>query len=145
MVLVTHAHGQRFPQSDHPYPRIPFLPTTNFFEHYCITFYGMSSSCQDIERCRTKFEILSTCFSTILLCAWVVIHPNIPAMDEGVLPIVFRRIGLVVLTAIAPELVGLLAIRQWILAGRLRDEYRKFQVSFTMKTPLIIRYYYFGR
>ncbi len=56
-------------------------------------------------------------------------HPNIPAMDEGVLPIMFRRVSLVVLAAIAPELVGLLAIRQWIVAGRLRDEYCESHIS----------------
>lgn len=36
------------------------------------------SSCDNINDCRTLWDIVSSCLSTIFLCTWVAIHPNIP-------------------------------------------------------------------
>jgi hypothetical protein len=37
-----------------------------------------SSSCQDMGHCRTLLGIIWSCVTTIFLCTWVSIHPNIP-------------------------------------------------------------------
>jgi hypothetical protein len=43
-----------------------------------IEYSSTSSSCKDIDNCRTILGIVWSCISTILLCTWVSIHPNIP-------------------------------------------------------------------
>jgi hypothetical protein len=37
-----------------------------------------SDACNDINNCRKLSSIVWSCLSTILLCTWVAIHPNIP-------------------------------------------------------------------
>ena len=43
-----------------------------------IEYSSTSSSCKDIDNCRTILGIVWSCISTILLCTWVSNHPNIP-------------------------------------------------------------------
>jgi hypothetical protein len=53
---------------------------------------------------RGTFDILVTCLTTMILCVWTAIHPNIPGQGES--KNVFRRkIWWVVLGAVAPEMV----------------------------------------
>jgi hypothetical protein len=33
--------------------------------------------CNDLNNCRTRWSIIWSCLSTILLCTWVTLHPNI--------------------------------------------------------------------
>jgi hypothetical protein len=43
-----------------------------------VEYFNVSSSCKDIENCRTLLSIIWSCIATIILCTWVAIHPNIP-------------------------------------------------------------------
>ena len=36
------------------------------------------SSCKDIDNCRTLLSIIWSCVTTVFLCTWVAIHPNVP-------------------------------------------------------------------
>src|SRR4051812_39935956 len=78
-----------------------------------------STTCNDLGQCRTFWNIIWGCLATIVLCTWVSIHPNIPGRDEGRIAIVARRIGLVVLALIAPELIIAWAMREWLASRRL--------------------------
>jgi hypothetical protein len=70
---------------------------------------------------RLMFSIVWGCLSTIFLCAWVSIHPNIPKPQrlEGI----YRRFQLLFWMVVAPELILVLAMRQWVAAGRIADIY----------------------
>jgi hypothetical protein len=43
-----------------------------------VEYLNVSSSCKDIDNCRTILGIIWSCITTIILCTWVAIHPNIP-------------------------------------------------------------------
>ncbi|KAJ3963467.1 hypothetical protein EV361DRAFT_874847 [Lentinula raphanica] len=63
-------------------------------------------SCNDIHHCRTLLQILWSCISVLVACTWVAVHPNIPGSDESSWEISLRRLKLMLLTLIAPEIVG---------------------------------------
>jgi hypothetical protein len=60
---------------------------------------------------------------TIFACTWLAIHPNIPGSDEGFLRVGLRRGKVMVLGLLAPELLILWAIRQWVMARFLAKKY----------------------
>jgi hypothetical protein len=70
---------------------------------------------------RLMFGIVWGCLSTIFLCAWVSVHPNIPKPQrlEGI----YRRFQLLFWMLVAPELILVLAMRQWVAAGRVAGIY----------------------
>ena len=78
--------------------------------------------CAECHKCapkRTLFNITWNCLSTVILCAWVSVHPNVPPSDHwGALQ---RRLKAMVWTIIAPELVLAWAVRQWFAAWEVRD------------------------
>ncbi|KDQ49494.1 hypothetical protein JAAARDRAFT_165562 [Jaapia argillacea MUCL 33604] len=82
------------------------------------------STCENIHHCRTMAGIISSCLTTLFTCTWVAIHPNIPAPYETSLEITLRRIRVMVYTLIAPELVFVWAMREWIDAGKIARNYK---------------------
>ena len=83
-----------------------------------------SATCGDTSDCRSMWEIIWGCLATIVACTWVAIHPNVPALNDTSLRIALRRTGLVLISLIAPELVVVWALRQWLVAHRLSREYK---------------------
>ncbi|KDQ49501.1 hypothetical protein JAAARDRAFT_165572 [Jaapia argillacea MUCL 33604] len=83
------------------------------------------STCSDIHHCRTMVGVISSCLTTIFACTWVAIHPNIPARYETSLEITLRRIRIMVMALITPELVIVWAMRQWVIAGRIAKKYKE--------------------
>jgi hypothetical protein len=43
-----------------------------------VEYSSTSPSCKDIDNCRTLLGIIWSCITTVFLCTWVAIHPNIP-------------------------------------------------------------------
>lgn len=74
--------------------------------------------CDDINRCRTLFDIVCGCLTTIFVCTWVSVHPNVPAPNQGRIMTLGRRLRLMLLTVIAPELMVGFAARQFLSARR---------------------------
>ncbi|KIK51314.1 hypothetical protein GYMLUDRAFT_181609 [Collybiopsis luxurians FD-317 M1] len=83
-----------------------------------------NDSCDNIHQCRTLFQIVWSCVSVLIACTWVAIHPNVPSPREGVLSILARKVGLMIVTLIAPEVVVLWAARQWFSARELAKRHR---------------------
>ncbi|KAF9457843.1 hypothetical protein BDZ94DRAFT_1313790 [Collybia nuda] len=83
----------------------------------------MASSCQNINDCRTLWEIIWSCIATLIACTWVSVHPNVPDPDHGSWWLAFHRLNLMLLSIIAPEIVVLWALRQRMVASQLRKEY----------------------
>jgi hypothetical protein len=65
---------------------------------------------------RTLWDIIWSCAVTLFACTWTAIHPNIPGVDEGKLAIISRRLFIMVIALIAPELIIALAAQQFFSA-----------------------------
>ncbi|KAJ7865776.1 hypothetical protein B0H13DRAFT_1535004, partial [Mycena leptocephala] len=68
--------------------------------------------CDDINACRRLFDIVWGCLSTILVCTWVSVHPNVPAPNQSQLALLWRRMRIMLAAMIASELMVGLAARQ---------------------------------
>ncbi|KIM75922.1 hypothetical protein PILCRDRAFT_41284, partial [Piloderma croceum F 1598] len=68
---------------------------------------------------RTTGNIIWSCLATLFSCTWVAVHPNVPYLGETATTIALRRTKLVVAALIAPELVIMWAMREFIIADKL--------------------------
>ncbi|KIK61493.1 hypothetical protein GYMLUDRAFT_166351 [Collybiopsis luxurians FD-317 M1] len=82
------------------------------------------NSCDNLYHCRSLFQLVWSCVSVIIACTWVSVHPNVPAADAGFWRISGEKIGLMIVTLIAPEVVVLWAARQWFAARKLAADHR---------------------
>jgi hypothetical protein len=84
-----------------------------------------SGLCRDVYHYRTLIGLVWSCLTTIFLCTWVTVHPNVPSNDnwtsldmlDKILGSRTRR-GLLCLMLGAPELVVALAYAEWTEACR---------------------------
>ncbi|KIM77491.1 hypothetical protein PILCRDRAFT_11937 [Piloderma croceum F 1598] len=83
-------------------------------------------SCDDLHNCRTIWSLIWSCMATILLCIWVAVHPNIPGPDERWTKVTLQRVGIALIALVAPELIILWAIRQWLNAHEIGRKYQKY-------------------
>ncbi|KAG2075354.1 hypothetical protein BDR04DRAFT_1126255 [Suillus decipiens] len=65
----------------------------------------------------TLWDIISSL--TLFACTWTVVHPDIPYMDQGIFSITLRRLFLMVVTLIAPEIITLRAVIQLLTARQV--------------------------
>jgi len=96
------------------------------------------SSCTDYNNCRSLLSIIWSCTTTIFLCTWVAIHPNVPEPVDTTVDMTvdmtnksfwskhihqlscFRdRIVLFICALLVPEYILAWAIRQWIVARKI--------------------------
>lgn len=64
-----------------------------------------SSTCPDGNNCRTMWDIVWSCASTIFLCTWVAFHPPVPDPTFTQMRVTVVRILAVIFSFVAPELV----------------------------------------
>ena len=90
-------------------------------------FEGSASSTSTIDgpSQRSLFTIIWGCFSTVFVCAWVSVHPNIPSAEECGWKSLWRRFRLMFWMLIAPELILVWAVRQWSAAKKIADIYNE--------------------
>ena len=72
---------------------------------------------------RTLFGITWSCISTVIICAWTSVHPNVPPPNQWKAR--WNRLWLMFWMIIAPELVLAWAVRQFFAAREIRDEYNR--------------------
>ncbi|KAG2111467.1 hypothetical protein DEU56DRAFT_749569 [Suillus clintonianus] len=65
---------------------------------------------------RRLWNIVSGSVLTLFACIYSAIHPNIPSPKDSPFCILRRRLGIMIVALIAPELVVVWAMRQWISA-----------------------------
>ncbi|KAG1778895.1 hypothetical protein EV702DRAFT_143345 [Suillus placidus] len=75
---------------------------------------------------RTMWIIVSSSVLTLFACIYSAIHPNIPSPKDSPNRILRRRIGIMIMALIAPELIVIWAMRQWFSA---RSVTRRFKES----------------
>ncbi|KAJ7133211.1 hypothetical protein C8R44DRAFT_730402 [Mycena epipterygia] len=70
----------------------------------------------DGDNCRTLLNIIWGCLATIFASSWVSVHPNLPAPGERWFKHTLRKLGMVFIAIIAPELMVYFAARQLAVA-----------------------------
>jgi hypothetical protein len=76
---------------------------------------------------RTLWDIIWSCAATLFACTWTAIHPNISGVDEGRLAITCRRLFIMFIALIAPELIITWAARQYFSARNAAVEFNAQQ------------------
>ncbi|KAJ7678718.1 hypothetical protein B0H17DRAFT_986990 [Mycena rosella] len=84
--------------------------------------------CDDINSCRRLFDIVWGCLATIFACTWVSVHLNVPPPNQSRLSRFGRRLRMMFLAVIAPELMVAFAARQLWVARLFATE---FELSLT--------------
>ncbi|KAJ6533610.1 hypothetical protein B0H19DRAFT_1186385 [Mycena capillaripes] len=83
-----------------------------------------AESCDDINSCRKLFDIVWGCFATIFAATWVSVHPNVPPLNQSQLVLFWRRLRMMLVAIIAPELMVGFATRQFFTARLYSKEYK---------------------
>ena len=90
-----------------------------------------SSSCKDYDNCRSLLSIIWSCTTTIFLCTWVAVHPNVPEpvdtqeMDfwpkcvHKTLCFFKTKVAMFICALLVPEYVLTWAIKQRLMAREL--------------------------
>ncbi|KAJ7752881.1 hypothetical protein B0H16DRAFT_1835965 [Mycena metata] len=81
-----------------------------------------------INSCRTLFDIVWGCLATIFACTWVALHQHVPDPDLGHFALLMRKLRMMLMTIIAPEVIVGFAARQLVSARWIAKE---FNVSTT--------------
>ena len=76
-----------------------------------------------LELKRTLFGVIWSCISTIIVCAWTSVHPNVPPPNRW--KALWNRLRLMFWMIVAPELVLAWAVRQSFAAREIRDTYNE--------------------
>ncbi|KAG1809654.1 uncharacterized protein BJ212DRAFT_1302492 [Suillus subaureus] len=74
---------------------------------------------------RTIWTIISSSVLTLFACIYSTIHPNIPSPKDSPLLILWRRLGIMLMALIAPELIVTWAMRQWFSARQVTRQFKK--------------------
>ncbi|KAJ7263703.1 hypothetical protein C8J57DRAFT_1718778 [Mycena rebaudengoi] len=87
--------------------------------------YGEISigSCEDIHACRRLFNILWGCLATVFASTWISVHPNVPKPGHSWYRLTFRRLCMMLVAVIAPEVMVYFAARQWFVARKFSQDY----------------------
>ncbi|KAF7369925.1 hypothetical protein MSAN_00622000 [Mycena sanguinolenta] len=83
-----------------------------------------ADSCKDIDNCRTLFSIVWGCLATIFACTWVSVHPNVPPPNQSSLQLFWRRLKMMLIAMIAPEVMVGFAARQFFGSRRMVKEFK---------------------
>ncbi|KAG2149309.1 hypothetical protein DEU56DRAFT_59263 [Suillus clintonianus] len=74
---------------------------------------------------RTLWNIISSSILTLFACIYSAVHPNIPSPKDSLFRILWRRLGIMIMALIAPELIVTWAMRQWISARHVTKRFKK--------------------
>ncbi|KAG1730952.1 uncharacterized protein EDB91DRAFT_737689 [Suillus paluster] len=80
------------------------------------TLDAASGNCATCPHARILPVIIWSCTATLFACAWTAVHPNIPGVGDGKFAIASRRLLVMVMVLIAPELIITWAAAQFFSA-----------------------------
>ena len=67
------------------------------------------------------WDILWSCLATTFAVTWVSVHPNVPWLEETSWMVLKRRMFLMVLALLAPEVMIMWAFKQWRGAVMIKE------------------------
>ncbi|KAJ6569571.1 hypothetical protein B0H19DRAFT_1136062 [Mycena capillaripes] len=82
-----------------------------------------SRTAADNTSSRGLFTIIWGCLTTIFASTWVSVHPNVPPTDKSWLALFWRRLWMMLIAVIAPEVIVGFAARQFYSARTSSKEY----------------------
>ena len=99
------------------------------------------NQCNDLAHCRTVWSIIWSCLTTVFLCTWVAVHPNVPCPKtrkanswiercilNPLLSFIVHRLPLFVCALVVPEYVLAWSIRQFLSARKIaKSEFEFYQ------------------
>ncbi|KAF9564175.1 hypothetical protein CPC08DRAFT_705519 [Agrocybe pediades] len=103
---------------------------------YSMEVRALSDSSQ--SNTRTLVDIIWNCLSTIFLCTWVSIHPNLPPAGEGQLRSVLRRVYMMFWALVMSEMMVIWSFRQWVAARAITKIYRERTKDWTMSHSFLL-------
>ncbi|KAG2067210.1 hypothetical protein BDR04DRAFT_1144437 [Suillus decipiens] len=74
---------------------------------------------------RTLWSIISSSVLTLFACTYSAIHLNIPSPKDSPGGILLRRLGIMIVALIAPELIITWAMRQWLSARQVTRQFKE--------------------
>ena len=80
-------------------------------------------------RIRTRFDIIWSCLSTLFICTWIAIHPNIPTRKRSPIWALLKRIRLMIWALIVPELILIWAYKQWAAARYVAKRFKRMDIA----------------
>lgn len=96
LVLIDQARAATIPLQSYTPPSFPPSSSVAATD---------SSTCPDGNNCRTMWDIVWSCASTIFLCTWVAFHPTVPDPTFTEMRVTVVRILAVIVSFVAPEVV----------------------------------------
>ncbi|KAF7370034.1 hypothetical protein MSAN_00633400 [Mycena sanguinolenta] len=72
-----------------------------------------TDTCDDINNRRTLFSVVWGSLVTIFACTWMSVHPNVPPPDQSRLQLFWRRLKMMLIAIIAPEIMVGFAAHQF--------------------------------
>ena len=84
-----------------------------------ISFYPRTPNIEFTQR--SAWNIIWSCVTTVFVCLWVVVHPNIPGPSDSMF---LTRLKIMGCMLIAPELVIVWAGRQWFAARHIAANHK---------------------
>ena len=79
----------------------------------------------DSDAGRTVWDILWSCLATTFAVTWVSVHPNVPFLEETSWMVLKRRVFLMVLALLAPDVMIMWAFKQWRGAVMIKEMVNK--------------------
>lgn len=70
---------------------------------------------------RSVWDIVWSCLATTFAVTWISVHPNVPILEESSWMLLKRRIFLMFLDLLAPEVMIMWAFKQWRGAVQIRE------------------------
>ncbi|KAF8838054.1 hypothetical protein BDN67DRAFT_127805 [Paxillus ammoniavirescens] len=86
-------------------------------------------SAQVCTHVRSILGIIFLCIVSLVACSWNAVHPNIPGVDESRWIIWLRRVLLMVLVVITPELLLVWVLQQFTSAGSAAQAFNKWRAT----------------
>jgi hypothetical protein len=74
--------------------------------------------CDAMSNSRSLFNIVWGCLTTLFACTWISVHPNVPPPLESRLVRLGRRLKMMLIAIVAPEIMVGFAARQFLAARK---------------------------
>ena len=78
---------------------------------------------------RGTLDIVWSCASTIFVCAWVMLHLNVPAQKDSQIVRFTRKVKWFIVTLVQPEMILMFAFGQWSSARRSCREMKEIGLA----------------